>query len=157
SPLPSFSCDLLRATALEPLNAESVPDKRQVEIVRQTGNALRGLVSSDAASDGQEPAKLFARSASLACQAFRLQALAVGVKGLLRGLVVAHGLLGIGAPCGVAGLALFGSEDAGSGRREMIGHAHLTPESRKGSPGSRCLRFQPDLACPDLCKKYDFL
>jgi hypothetical protein len=43
----------------------------------------------------------------LACQPQRPEALAVIVESLLRGLVLAHGLLGISAALGVAGLALF--------------------------------------------------
>ena len=48
---------------------------------------------------------------SLACEPERLEALAVLIERLLRGLMLAHGLFGIGATRGVTDLAFFGGKD----------------------------------------------
>lgn len=48
---------------------------------------------------------------SFASKPQRPEALAVLIERLLRGVMLAHGLLGVGASCGVAGLAFFGGED----------------------------------------------
>ena len=51
-----------------------------------------------------------------------LETLAVGVERLLRGLMLAHGLLGIGAPGGISGLAFFGCQGAGAAIGEIFCH-----------------------------------
>src|ERR1700761_4299904 len=73
----------------------------------------------------------------LAGQPQRPEALLVIVERLLRGLVLAHRLFGIGAALGVAGLALFGGEDFGRTDFIFFCHDQPTHEALKGSvPGS---------------------
>jgi hypothetical protein len=67
--------------------------------------------------------KLFGGGTGLAREPFGPQPFAVLVERLSRGLMLTHGLLGVGAPLGVAGLALFGSEDSGGADFEIFGHA----------------------------------
>ena len=61
------------------------------------------------------------------------QALHVGIKRLLVRLMLAHGLLRVGATRLVAGLAFFGGENAGSACFVFVGHAKLTPKTAMSS------------------------
>src|SRR5690348_16323339 len=73
-----------------------------------------------------------------ACQPERLEALAVVIERLLRCLVIAHRLLGVGAARGVAGLPFFGGEDFGRTGFIIFCHAQPTRKAGKSSPvGSR--------------------
>src|ERR1700757_3869183 len=69
----------------------------------------------------------------LARRSQRLEAFAIFVKRLLRGLMLAHRLLGVGAPQGVAGLAFFGGERFRGTDGILFCHGHITSETSKGS------------------------
>jgi hypothetical protein len=76
---------------------------------------------------------LAAGGASLARQPLGLQPLVIGVEVTLCGLMLAHGLLGVGAASCVARLALFGGENAGGTCSEIFRHGAITPQEPNGS------------------------
>lgn len=66
-------------------------------------------------------------------QPLGLQPFAVCVERLLRRFMLAHRLLGVGAPGGVPGLAFFGGEDAWRSCREIFFH-HDLKRARENAP-----------------------
>src|SRR3974390_3175606 len=62
-----------------------------------------------------------------------LEPLSVGMERLLRSLVLAHGLFGVGAARGITFPALFGRERLGGGDREIFCHGGTTRAAQKGS------------------------
>jgi hypothetical protein len=74
----------------------------------------------------------------LARQAFGLQPFAVLMKGPLGRLMIAHGLLGVRAPCGVARLPLLGGVTPGRSIQKIIVH-----DRYNAAAGTRVPRVDP--------------